>query len=68
MLIKPLKAAKKIEQEIVRAGGKTQVQSGEKHATSQMFGNSRSVRWKQPMIMAEKHATNANCGTIGNFL
>ena len=42
MLIKPLKAAKKIEQEIVRAGGKTQVQSGEKHATSHMFGNSRS--------------------------
>ena len=42
MLIKPLKAAKKIEQEIVRAGGKTQVQSGEKHVTSQMFGNSRS--------------------------
>ena len=42
MLIKPLKAAKKIEHEIVRAGGKTQVQSVEKHATSQMLGNSRS--------------------------
>ena len=42
MLIKPLKAAKKIEHEIVRAGGKTQVQSGEKHATSQMFENPRS--------------------------
>ena len=42
MLIKPLKAAKKIEQEIARAGGKTQVQRGEKHASSHMFGNSRS--------------------------
>ena len=43
MLIKPLKAAKKNKaNKIVRAGGKTQVQSGEKHATSQMFGNSRS--------------------------
>ena len=42
MPIKPLKAAKTIEQEIVRAVGKTQVQSGEKHASSHMFGNSRS--------------------------
>ena len=72
MLIKPLKAAKKNKAR--NSKGRRKNPSAKRRETRYQLDVRKltqrvlSVRWKQPMIMPVKHATNEKCGKIGNFL